>query len=46
MCDLLRPRMAPGDANADSGLPLLELWADRDAVECSCCNCCPFLDEE
>ena len=46
MCDALRPKMAPDGANGDAGLPLLELWADRDEVECSCCNCCPILDEE
>ena len=46
LCDALRPVDAPGGINADASSPLLELWADVAEVECSCCNCCPIVEEE
>ena len=44
LCDALRPVEGPGYTNENSTSPLLELWVDVREVNCSCCNCCPFVD--
>ena len=44
LCDVLRPVEGPGYANENSTSPLLELWVDVREVNCSCCNCCSFVD--
>lgn len=46
MCDALRPKEAPNNMYANTTSLLLELWADRKKVECSCCNCCPQYGED
>ena len=46
MCDVLRPKEAPNNMYVNTTSPLLELWADRKEVECSCCNCCPQYGED
>lgn len=44
LCDVLRPVEGPGYTNENSTSPLLELWVDVREVNCSCCNCCSFVD--
>lgn len=46
LCDALVPNEAPGKIDKNSTTPLLELWADIDKVECSCCNCCPLVRDD
>jgi len=46
MCEALRPTEAPGGAYANESSALSELWVDVGEVECSCCNCCPFVEED
>jgi|SaaInl74LU_5_DNA_1037368.scaffolds.fasta_scaffold122181_1 hypothetical protein len=41
LCDALKPVEAYGYTNVNSTSPLLELWVDREEVNCTCCNCCP-----
>jgi hypothetical protein len=45
MCDALKPLEAPGGVNKGLNRILLELYIDRDEVECSCCNCCPYSED-
>ena len=42
LCDSLDPVEGYGFTNVNSTSPLLELWVDREEVNCTCCNCCPF----
>ena len=44
LCDVLRPVEGPEYTNENSTSPLLELWVDVREVNCSCCNCCSFVD--
>mmetsp|Transcript_2235 Transcript_2235/g.4001 ORF Transcript_2235/g.4001 Transcript_2235/m.4001 type:complete len:108 (+) Transcript_2235:115-438(+) len=45
LCEALRPVEAPGSSiNTNSSSALLELYVDINEVECSCCNCCPFVE--
>eukprot|EP00984_Skeletonema_dohrnii_P023102 scaffold12198_cov85-Skeletonema_dohrnii-CCMP3373.AAC.2 len=41
LCDALKPVEGYGYTNVNSTSPLLELWVDREEVNCTCCNCCP-----
>ena len=43
LCDSLRPVEGYGFTNVNSTSPLLELWVDREEINCTCCNCCPFM---
>lgn len=44
LCDALNPVEKYGYADVNSTSPLMELWVDREEVNCTCCNCCPFLE--
>lgn len=46
MCDALKPTDAPNGMYKNETSALSELYADRNKVECSCCNCCPHIEEE
>ena len=47
MCDILNAAEAPVDGmSANETGVLLELYADRDEVECSCCSCCLHVEGE
>lgn len=46
MCDALKPTDAPNGMYKNETSDLSELYADRNKVECSCCNCCPHIEEE
>lgn len=45
LCDALNPSMGPNATESSEESPLLELWVDRDEVTCSCCNCCPMVED-
>lgn len=46
LCDALNPIEKYGYTDLNSTSPLLELWVDREEVNCTCCNCCPFPKKE
>ena len=45
MCEALEPTKAPGGKYENSTTPLSELFIDHEEVECSCCGCCPFIED-